>query len=44
MEQQQENEAYTANEFAGAIIAECRYEQTKLDERSIMTKLYQIDN
>lgn len=31
-----------ADPFAGAIIAECRYEITKTDERSVMGKLYNL--
>ncbi len=33
-----------ADPFAGAIIAECRYEVTKMDERSVMGKLYNLQD
>lgn len=39
----QQGQGFT-NEFAGAIIAECRYEQTKQEERNIISKIHQIDN
>lgn len=40
---QSENEAFVADPFAGAIIAECRYENTKHEERSVMIKLCKMD-
>lgn len=35
-------ETFNINEFAGAIIAECRYETTKGDERGILSQLYRM--
>lgn len=35
-------ETFNVNEFAGAIIAECRYETTKTEERSILSQLYRM--
>lgn len=42
--EEQQGEAFTANEFAGAIIAECRFETTKPEERAILSKLHHIDS
>jgi hypothetical protein len=42
--EKQEGGNFVTNEFAGAIIAECRYEPTKLDERNILSQLHHFSN